>query len=107
MNENTFNLIKDASTFLQIDNICDYRNFIKPSLSTALKIVATIEASDRELTILEIAHKTDLGTGTVSDTIRALRLGGYPLMVREAGTQGCKSLISKVQTQEKKKTDVL
>jgi hypothetical protein len=94
MNKVTFELIKSASTFLQIDNIHYYQDFVKPSLSTALKITATIEASNNELTISEIARKANLGTGTVSDTIRALRLGGYPLMVREAGTQGHKLLIS-------------
>lgn len=98
MNKNTFNLIRDASTFLQLENIYQYQEFVKSPINTAMIIISVVEASATELTLSSISNLSGIHIDTVAETIRALRLGGYPFTVRQAGTQGHKLLISKVQT---------
>jgi hypothetical protein len=98
VNKNTFSLIKSAATFLQIKDIYQYQEFVKPGLDKALMIIAVIDNATMELTFAEISLVSGINVDTVAETIRALRLGGYPFNVRQAGTQGHKLLISKVRT---------
>jgi biotin operon repressor len=91
MNTKTRQLIKDAAIFLlHFDR--SNREFLKSTLQTTLLIIERIEKG--ETTIDDIALVLCISSDTVAETIRMLRSGGYPIAVREAGTQGCKYLVS-------------
>lgn len=95
MKENIFSLIKEATPFLSTEHAIVYQQYLRTSLSIAVDIIQVIQASDTELTLVDVSKISGISIGTVTETIRALRLGGYPFVVKQAGTQGNKLLIGK------------
>jgi hypothetical protein len=94
MNKTTFNTIRDSVTFLQITELHKYQEYFLAPLSIAIDIIAVVRIDGGELTLNEIATRTGHSLSAVVETVRALRSGGYPFVVRVAGTQGNKLLVS-------------
>lgn len=94
MNQNTFQLIRDATPFLSTKHAIKYQQYLQSPLATAVEIILAIQNSDAELALHEIAVIAGVHISTATETVRALRSGGYPFVVRQAGTQGHKILIS-------------
>lgn len=94
MQKTTFNLIQDATTFLQTKHARKYRDYLRTPLVVAVDIIVAVENANVPLTVADIAMLAGLSVDTVADTIRALRQGGYPFVIAVAGTQGHKYLVS-------------
>ena len=93
MNKNSFDLIKSSVAFLQNKDIYKFRDYAKSSLAIAIDVIQAVKASSVEMTFDDISNATGIHSAVVAETIRALRLGGYPFTVR--CEQGQKMLISK------------
>jgi hypothetical protein len=93
MHKDTQVLIQNAARFLQTRTARKYSQFLRTPLATAVIILTAIEKYPQS-TIAELSIETGIGKGIVTDTITALKKGGYPLTVTVAGTQGSKHLIS-------------
>lgn len=93
MNKNSLDLIKSSTVFLQNKDIHKFRDYVKTSLAIAIDIIQVVKASSVEMSFDDISDATGISTIVVSETIRALRSGGYPFTVR--GEKGMRMLISK------------
>jgi biotin operon repressor len=91
MDNKSRELITDAAIFLQHFDRTNTR-FLKQPLQTALLVIQQIEKG--QTTVGDLSLVLCLSRDTVAQVIRALREGGYPFVVEQAGTQGCKYLVS-------------